>query len=139
MNPQDRLRELADNLDRVVTDEGLVFQTEIVSGEVDILVLTVEDREEFPIYITVDEGQILCITHLWKESEINSDKRLDLLDTLISMNVSIPLSAFSKVGSQYIIFGALSVRSTMESMIEEICALSDNTLAILEELKDYLR
>jgi len=139
MNPQDRLRELANGLDRVVTDEGLVFQTEIVSGEVDVLVLTIEDREEFPIYITVDEGQILCITHLWKESEVNPDKRLDLLDTLISMNVSIPLSAFSKVGNQYIIFGALSVRSTMDSMIEEVCVLSDNTLTILEELKDYLR
>jgi len=139
MNPQNRLRELSDNLDRVVTDEGLVFQTEIVSGEVDVLVLTIEDREEFPIYITVDEGQILCITHLWKESEVNPDKRLDLLDTLISMNVSIPLSAFSKVSNQYIIFGALSVRSTMDSIIEEICVLSDNTLTILEELKDYLR
>jgi len=139
MNLQDKLKELANSLDRVVTEEGLVFQTEIVSGEVDVLVLTIEDREEFPIYITVDEGQILCITHLWKESEINPDKRLDLLDTLISMNVSIPLSAFSKVGNQYIIFGALSVRSSMESMIEEVCVLSDNTLAILEELKDYLR
>jgi len=139
MNLQEKLRELANGLDRVVTDEGLVFQTEIVSGEVDVLVLTIEDREEFPIYITVDEGQILCITHLWKESEVNPDKRLDLLDNLISMNVSIPLSAFSKVGSQYIIFGALSVRSTMDSMIEEICVLSDNTLTVLEELKDYLK
>lgn len=137
MNLPQKLIELANDLNGIKSYAGLVFNTEIIPGEADVLVVTIEDREEFPVYITVDESQILCITHVWKEAEIIPEKRTELLETLLMMNLPMPLSSFSKVGHQYLIFGALSTHSSLEELIEEIDVLSDNTLIAIEELRDY--
>ncbi len=137
MNPQQKLTELANGLNGITSYANLTFNAEIVPGEVDVLVVTIEDREEFPVYITVDESQILCITHVWKEAEIIPAKRTELLETLLMMNLPMPLSAFSKVGHQYIVFGALSTHSSLDEIIEEIDVLSDNTLTAIEELQEY--
>lgn len=138
MSHQDKLQVLATGLNRAVTETGLKLSTELVPGEVDVLVVTVEDREEFPIYITVDDSQTLCISHLWTESEVDAGKRMDLLDAMLTMNVPMPLSSFSKVGNQYLIFGALSNRSTLDEMLEELGVLSDNTLTAVEEFSGFL-
>ena len=137
MNLPKKLTELANGLNGIKSYAGLVFNTEMIPGETDVLVITIEDREEFPVYITVDESQILCITHVWKEAEIVPEKRTELLETLLMMSLPMPLSSFSKVGTQYIIFGALSTHSSLEEIIEEIDVLSENTLIAIEELRDY--
>lgn len=138
MSHQDKLKMLAAGLNGAVTETGLKMSTEIVPGEVDVLVVTVEDREEFPIYITVDESQTLCITHLWSENEVVPSKRMELLDTMLTMNVPMPLSSFSKTGSRYIIYGALSNRSSLDEVIEELGVLSENTLTAVEEFSEFL-
>ena len=138
MNLPQKLTELANGLNGIKSYAGLLFNTEMIPGETNVLVVTIEDREEFPIYITVDESQILCITHVWKEAEIIPAKRTELLETLLMMNLPMPLSSFSKVGPQYLIFGALSTHSSLEEIIEEIDVLSENTLIAIEELRDYL-
>ena len=120
MNLPQKLTELANGLNGIKSYAGLVFNTEMIPGETNVLVVTIEDREEFPIYITVDESQILCITHVWKEAEVVPEKHSELLETLLMMNLPMPLSSFSKVGSQYLIFGALSTHSSLEEIIEEI-------------------
>ena len=137
MNLPKKLTELANGLNGIKSYAGLVFNTEMIPGETDVLVVIIEDREEFPVYITVDESQVLCITHVWKEAEIVPEKRTELLETLLMMNLPMPLSSFSKVGTQYIIFGALSTHSSLEEIIEEIDVLSENTLIAIEELHDY--
>jgi uncharacterized protein YjfI (DUF2170 family) len=138
MTPEEKLNQLAIGLNGATTETGLSFSTEVMSDEVDVLVVTVQDREEFPIYITVDESQILSITHLWTEDEIIADKRTALLETLLAMNVSMPLSSFSSVGNQFIIFGATSTQCTVDEMVEEVGVLSDNTLTAVEEMADFL-
>lgn len=140
MTHQDKLKELTAGLQGALLESRLKLATEVVEGEdeVNVLVITVEDREEFPIYITVDESQILCISHLWRESEVDQAKRVDLLDAMLTMNVPMPLSSFSKVGQQYLIFGALSNRSTVNEVLEEIDVLSENTLTAIEELREFL-
>lgn len=138
MTPEEKLNQLAVGLNGVTTESGLVLATEVMAGDVDVLIVTVQDREEFPIYITVDESQILSITHLWTEDEVIGEKRTALLETLLAMNVSMPLSSFSIVGKQYIIFGATSTHCAIDEMIEEVSVLSDNTLTAIEEMADYL-
>lgn len=138
MNYKEKLQQLSTSLNGVTTDHDLILSTEIIEGEADVLIVTIEDREEFPIYITIDDSQILCISHLWQEDEIVADKRGELLDVLLTMNVPMPLSSFSKVGNQYLIFGSLSNRSELNEVLEEIDVLSDNTLTAIEELSDYL-
>lgn len=137
MTPQQKLQQLAVGLNGALLDNGLSLASEVLAGEVDVLLTTVEQREEFPIYITVDESQILCITYLWTESEVDPNKRIELLDTLLSMNIPMPLSSFSKIGNQYVIFGALSTHSSLEEILEELHVLSDNTLTAVEELAEY--
>ncbi|OUD15461.1 YjfI family protein [Thioflexithrix psekupsensis] len=139
MNLEEKLNQLAVGLNGVTTETGLTFSTEIITGgDVDVLMVTVKDREEFPVYITVDESQILSITHLWTEDEVLPEKRTHLLETLLAMNVPVPLSSFSIVGKQYIIFGATSIKCSIDEMIEEIAVLSDNTLTAIEEMTEYL-
>jgi hypothetical protein len=138
MTSQEKLKMLAMGLHGVTNHAGLMFNSEIMSGEVDVLVVTIQDREAFPIYLTIDESQILCMTHIWTESEIIADKKTELLDVLLSMNIPMPLSAFSKIGHQYVIFGALSTQASINEVIEEICVLSDNTLIAIEELQEFL-
>lgn len=137
MTPQQKLQQLAVGLNGALLDNGLSLASEVLVGEVDVLLTTVEQREEFPIYITVDESQILCITYLWTESEVDPNKRIELLDTLLSMNIPMPLSSFSKIGNQYVIFGALSRNSSLEEILEELHVLSDNALTAVEELAEY--
>lgn len=138
MSHEDKLKVLAKGLNGALTEAGVRLSAEILPGEVDILAVTVEDREEFPVYLTVDDSQILCISHLWTESEVDPGKRMELLDAMLTMNVPMPLSSFSKVGNRYIIFGALSNRSVLDEVIEELGVLSDNTLTAVEELSGFL-
>jgi len=141
MSLQNQLQQLADNLNQATTDNGLVLSAELIAydGEVDVLSVTIEDREEFPIYISRDDSQILCITHVWREDEVIPEKRSELLDILLSMNVPMPLSAFSKIANQYIIFGALSIHASFDEILEEIDALSHNTLTAVEEVAEFLK
>nr|VFJ64019.1 MAG: hypothetical protein BECKFW1821B_GA0114236_10902 [Candidatus Kentron sp. FW] len=134
----EKLMTLAHGLNGVVTAEGMKLAAEIVEGEVPLVRVTVEDREELPIYLTVDEDQILCTTYLWKENEINTAKRTDLLEDMLTMNLPMPLSSFGKVGDQYLIFGAMAVGSGIEDVQHEICVLSDNTLNAVEAMGEYL-
>jgi len=141
MSNQEKLAELLVGLDGAVTDLELHCKAELIKGEEegeDVLLVTIQDREEFPVYVTVDDSQILCISHLWKEEEVNADKRADMLEAMLTMNVPMPLSSFSKLGNQYLIFGALSNRVPVDEVIEEIETLSENTLTAVEEFAEFL-
>ena len=135
---QNKLKQLADALRGRSIEEGLTLTAELIPGEVDVLQVSIQDREEFPVYVSIDESQILCLTHLWKEGEVKEGTREELLDALLTMNVSMPLSAFSKVGNQYIIFGALATNSSADDITHEIEVLSENTLDAVEAISDYL-
>lgn len=137
MSQKETLKQLAIALDNAKTEGDLRLSTSF-HEELSVLTVTILDREEFPIYITIDESQILCITHLWREEEVIADKREALLDSMLIMNAPMPLSAFSKVGQQYILFGALFTEATVEELLEEIDTLSHNTLLAIEELSEFL-
>jgi len=133
------LPDLASALNALDTEGELSFQAEVIEGEVPTLQVTVSDREEFPIYITIDDSQILAVSYLWKESEIKSGAREALLEALLTLNIPMPLSAFSKLGNQYVIFGALSSQSELNDAIHEVEILSDNTLEALESVSEFLQ
>ena len=134
----EKLETLAEGLNGVVTDEGKVLAAELITGEVEMLKVDIQDREEYPAFITMDEAQILCTTYLWREAEIRPETRAELLEAMLIMNLPMPLSSFGKVGDQYLIFGAMSVTSSVEEVQHELCVLSDNTLSAIEAMRDYL-
>ncbi|VAX08260.1 hypothetical protein MNBD_GAMMA25-500 [hydrothermal vent metagenome] len=134
----EKLEQLMTNLTDSQLSDGANLSIEMFDGENAVACITVEDRDEFPIYMTVDEGQILCISYLFGDKQVAQDKRAQLAEGMLLMNVSIPLSAFSKIGSQYIMFGALSPQSSTDELLNEIEMLSDNVLEAIDALADYL-
>lgn len=133
------LTQLADSLNNATINNGTALIPELIDEEVQVLQLLIQDREEFPVYVTIDDSQILCVSYLWQEQEIIPEQRETLLETLLALNIPMPLSSFSKIGQQYIIFGALSTRSDTEAILHEIATLSDNTLEAIELMADYLK
>ena len=134
-----KLEQLIKDLASNQLSDGASLSIEMFDGENTVACIKVEDREEFPIYMTVDEGQILCISYLFGDDQVATDKRAELADAMLLMNVMIPLSAFSKIGNQYIMFGALSPRASIDELLHEIELLSDNVLEAIATLSDYLK
>ena len=134
-----KLEQFMKDLDGNKLSDGAKLSAELFDGEDAVICIKVEDREEFPIYMTVDEGQILCTTHLFGEDQVDPASRARMIEDMLMLNISIPLSAFSKVGSQYVMFGALSPNSNIDDLLHEIELLSDNVLEAIEAVSDYLK
>lgn len=134
-----KLEKLMKELTENQLSDGTRLAVEMFDGDNSVACIKVEDRDEFPIYMTVDEGQILCITYLFGEDQVDPNKRAEMAESMLILNVSIPLSAFSKIGNQYIMFGALSPNSSIDDLLNEIELLSDNVLEAIEAVSDYLK
>ncbi len=135
----DKLQQFMNDLDGKLLSDELKLNTEMFDDENSVICIKVEDREEFPIYMTVDEGQILCTVHLFGEDQVDQGKRAEMIEDMLMLNISIPLSSFSKVGNQYVMFGALSPNSSIEDLLHEIEILSDNVLEAIDAVSDYLK
>ncbi len=139
MNGNLTVVQLTEALDNATLGNGAILTTEVIETELQVLQVLIQDREEFPVYVTIDDTQILCVSYLWREQEVIPNQRDLLLEALLSLNIPMPLSSFSKIGDQYIIFGALSTRSDTDAVLQEIATLSDNTLDAIELMADYLQ
>ncbi|EKE70252.1 YjfI family protein [Gallaecimonas xiamenensis] len=117
---------------------GCHFDCTPISGEVEVLQIVVQGREELPIFLSLAEDQVLVMSFLWEEAEVAKDKRLAMLETMLELNIPMPLSAFAKMGDRYLIFGALSVHSSLADIEHELVVLSDNTLDILDDMSHFL-
>lgn len=121
-----------------LTFEGYGFECQIIQGEVDVLQVVVEGFEELPVYLSITDNQILCISYLWNESEVNQEKRAEMLDVMLEMNIPMPLSSFSRIQDQYVIFGALSTNSSFDDIAHEIITLCENAVEAIGAMTDYL-
>lgn len=119
--------------------DGYQFDCQIIPGEIDVLQIAVEGFEEIPSYLSITDSQIICITYLWEEDEVSPDKRNELMELLLDMNIPMPLSAFSRIDDKYVIFGSLSVNSAFEDIVHEVITLSENAVEALDLVSDYLK
>ncbi|WP_394174981.1 YjfI family protein [Thalassotalea litorea] len=127
------LNELADN-----ASTGMVFDCQPISGDVDVLQITVQGREELPVFLSVTDDQIICITYLWGEQEIVTEKRVAMLEAMLEMSIPMPLSSFSKIGDKYAIFGALSINSSFDDIEHELAVLSNNAIEVIDDMSEFL-
>ena len=134
----DKLNEVVAALNAATTKEGLAIRAEIIDAGEGIIKIEVEEREEFPIMLDVDEDQMTAIVNLWSQNEVKEGAEAEMMSVMLSMNVALPLSAFAKTGGIYQLFGAMSANTVMENIVEEINVLSDNTLEVVDALSDYL-
>lgn len=117
---------------------GVAVQLHPIPGEIPVVQVCIEGREELPIYVTSSDTQILCICYLWSEDEVIAERRTELLETLLDLNPSIPLSSFGRVGDRYVLFGALGHDARSEEIARDIATLSDNALDALDALSEFL-
>lgn len=127
------LNQLDDN-----TETGFNFDCTPINGEIDVLQVEIVGREEIPIFISISDNQILCIAYLWGEDEIKAELKANMMEAMLEMNIPMPLSSFAKVEDKYVVFGALSVNSSLEDIELEIATLSDNSLEVIAEMDSYL-
>ena len=120
--------------------EGVSFESFLIAneGEQDVLQVIVDGNDELPIFVTQTEEQLLCISYLFAEDEVQADMRNELNETLLRLNVPIPLSAFAKIDDKYAIFGALSVNSSFDDITHELVTLAGNAIDALEAVTIYL-
>jgi len=131
------IKLLRETLDEFTSENGFTFAARPADGD-EAIEVVVEDRDEFPIMVSTDDEQILCMTYLWDEAQVKAESRTDLLTALLEMNVPLPLSSFGKIGDRYVVFGALAAGSTIGDVVTELEALSDNTLEAIEAVSPYL-
>jgi uncharacterized protein YjfI (DUF2170 family) len=118
---------------------GVSVSLQPIPGATPVVQVVIGGREELPIFITASDEQVLCICYLWTEAEIVPEKRGELLELLLDLNPSIPLSSFGRVGERYVLFGALARDARADDIACDVATLSDNALDALESLVGYLR
>lgn len=110
-----------------------------VAGEAPVVEIGFSGADRLPIYVTDAGAQLLCIVYLWRESDVRPRSRTRLLQTLLELNPSVPLSSFGRIGEHYILFGALNRKATPADLALEITTLSENASDALATLGPYLR
>ena len=129
----DHFNTLADN-----SVTGMVFDCQPITGEVDVLQISIIGREELPIFLSVTDDQILCITYLWGSDEVNPECFADMHISMLEMSIPMPLSSFSKIGDKYVIFGALAISSSFDDIEHELAVLNNNAIEVIDDMIDYL-
>ncbi len=119
--------------------EGYQFECQIIPSEVDVLQVVIEGFEELPVYISATDTQVLCITYLFSEDEVKADAKNEMHELMLDMNIPMPLSSFSKIQHQYVIFGALSANSGHEDVAHEAITLTENAVEVLSMMSDFLK
>ncbi|MFV2055171.1 MAG: YjfI family protein, partial [Thiohalomonadales bacterium] len=117
--------------------DGSDFEIQPIPGEVDVLQIIVEQFDELPIYVSITDSQIICIVYLCKETDINPEKRNQMMESMLEMNIPVPLSSFAKVSDSFVIFGALSLDSSFEDIVHEITTLNENSIEAMDVLEEY--
>lgn len=137
---KEALKDQLRGLDTVTSQYmgGAVIQLQPIPGEVPVIQVSIEGREELPIFVTCSDSQILCMCYLWSETEVQQIRRTELLETMLDLNPSVPLSSFGRVGDRYVLFGALARNAGVEDVAQDVVALSDNALDALEALSEFL-
>ncbi|WP_257387850.1 YjfI family protein [Tahibacter caeni] len=109
-----------------------------VSGEVPVIELAFPGSERLPIYVTDAGSQLLCISYLWRDDEVKPRLRAKLLETLLDLNPSVPLSSFGRIGEHFVLVGALSPAASPADMALELATLGDNGRDALTTLAEFL-
>ena len=132
------LDDFAIRLSQYRSTEGYTFDCQNIDGEVEVLQIEMGGFDGFPIYVTKTNIQIMCIIYLWSEAEIIRESRLEMLEMMLDTSISIPLSSYARVGDRYVLFGALSVTSDFDKLVEEVVTLNENALDVVSAMEDFL-
>ena len=118
---------------------GVQVQLQPISGDVPVLQVSIEGREELPIFVTCSDTQLICLCYLWTDVDVRPERRSELLEAMLDLNPSVPLSSFGRIGGRYVLTGALARGARPEDVAHEVAVLSDNALDALDALAEFLK
>ena len=135
------LHALVQGLDLLIGEAmgGVAVDLQPIPGDVPVVQISIEGRQELPIYLTNSDAQILCLCYLWSDDEVLPERRGELLETLLDLNPSVPLSSFGRVGKRFVLFGALARDAKVQDIAHDVAILSDNALDALDALSEFLQ
>jgi uncharacterized protein YjfI (DUF2170 family) len=58
---------------------------------------------------------------------------------MLELNIPMPLSSFSKIGECYVVFGALSVSSSIDDICHELITVTENAVEALLAMEEFVR
>lgn len=118
---------------------ALEFDVEQIPGEIPTFSVSVDGREELPIYVSSTDEEVLCICHLFTTDEVRPETEAEMNKVMLAMNIPMPLSSFGINGNHYVAFGAMSAKSDIDELAHEIVTLSNNSLDAIQALSEYLK
>ncbi|KZT17879.1 hypothetical protein A1D30_00710 [Acidovorax sp. GW101-3H11] len=118
---------------------GVAVQLQPIAGDVPVVQVSIEGRDELPIFVTCSDMQMICLCYLWTDADVRPERRAELMEALLDLNPSVPLSAFGRVDGRFVLVGALSRAARAEDVAHEVAVLSDNALDALDALAEFLR
>lgn len=118
--------------------EGQLLECQPIPGLSEVLQITVQDYEELPAFVSITDSQIMCITNLFLDEEVNPEARSLMLEEMLELNIPMPLSSFAKLDDRFVILGSMSINSSIEDICHEIIALTENAVEAIDALQDYL-
>jgi hypothetical protein len=101
--------------------------------------IVIDGRDELPVFITGSATQMLCICYLWTEDEIKPERRAEMLEAMMDLNIAIPLSHFGRITGHYVIYGSLAHDANADSIACDVAMLADNALEALDVFTDFLK
>lgn len=106
---------------------------------VPVMRISIESQAELPVFVTVSPSQVLCICYLWTEEEIKPEHRAEMLEAMMDLNISIPLSNFGRIGLHYVIYGSLAHDAAAEDIAVVVAMVADNAIEALDVFTEYLK
>ena len=115
-------------------DSALVREGEmtlrVLEGADPVLLATMHEYGDLPIYLSVGGAQIVCSVLLWPVSEQSDTARFN--EFLLKAQRVVPLSNFAitTVGDQdvYELMGELSSKTTLQTILIELRTLAENAI-----------
>jgi uncharacterized protein YjfI (DUF2170 family) len=115
-------------------DSALVREGEmtvrVLEGAEPVLLATMHEYGDLPIYLSVGGAQIVCSVLLWPVSEQKDAARFN--EFLLKAQRVVPLSNFAitTVGSEdvYELMGELSCKTTLQTIVIELRTLAENAI-----------
>lgn len=106
----------------------------------DVLRVTLKERGDLDVLMTVSGDQVLCSVLLTPCDAVPA--RAQFERRVLSMHKLIPLSSFgiTTVGTEdwYELFGALSARSDAEALVQEVAVLATNAVEAAEWIGEWV-
>lgn len=133
-----KMQDLAIRFSETNSHDGFTFDVQLIPGDVEVLQVVVGEFSELPVYVSVTDSQLLCIVYLWTEADVNPETRVEMLETMLEVNVPMPLSSFSKIGEHYAVFGAMSLNSSFDEIVHEVVVLAENAIDGITAMEGFL-